>query len=119
MPKINMANIQSALGKVKDAAAPLQNKGHTENVPVDYIRLADRNVFNETDTDQSIHKENGLKGISLTTKGLEKLKERFPGRFNYVSEKSRTELSRRYRKQSFALTYCSLMNADIEFLPVN
>ena len=54
MPKINMANIQSALGKVKDAAAPLQNKGHTENVPVDYIRLADRNVFNETDTDQSI-----------------------------------------------------------------
>ena len=66
-----------------------------------------------------IHKENGLKGISLTAKGLEKLKERFPGRFNYVSEKSRTELSRRYRKQSFARTYCSLMNAGIEFLPVN
>ena len=64
-----------------------------------------------------IHKENGLKGISLTAKGLEKLKERFPGRFDYVSEKSRTELSRRYRKQSFALTYCSIMNADIEFLP--
>ena len=64
-----------------------------------------------------IHKENGLKGISLTSKGLKKLKERFPGRFDYVSEKSRTELSRRYRKQSFALTYCSLMNSGIEFLP--
>ena len=64
-----------------------------------------------------VHKENGLKGISLTAKGLEKLKEKYPGRFDYVSEKSRTELSRRYRKQSFALTYCSLMNSKIEFLP--
>ncbi len=63
-----------------------------------------------------VHKENGLKGISLTAKGLEKLKEKYPGRFDYVSEKSRTELSRRYRKQSFALTYCSLMNSEIEFL---
>ena len=42
-----------------------------------------------------IHKDNGLKGISLTAKGLEKLKERFHGRFDYVSEKSRTELSMR------------------------
>ena len=64
-----------------------------------------------------VHKENGLKGISLTSKGLEKLKEKYPGRFDYVSEKSRTELSRRYRKQSFALTYCSLINSEIEFLP--
>ena len=54
MPKINMANIQSALGKVKDAAAPLQNKGHTENVPVDYIRLADRNIYNEGDSSETI-----------------------------------------------------------------
>ena len=54
MPKINMANIQSALGKVKDAAAPLQNKGHTENVPVDFIRLADRNIYNEGDSSETI-----------------------------------------------------------------
>ena len=54
MPKINMANIQSALGKVKDAAAPLQNKGHTENIPVDYIRLADRNIYNEGDSSETI-----------------------------------------------------------------
>ena len=54
MPKINMANIQSALGKVKDAAAPLQNKGHSENVPVDFIRLADRNIYNEGDSSETI-----------------------------------------------------------------
>ena len=54
MPRINMANIQSALGKVKDAAAPLQNQGHTENVPVEYIHPSSRNIFNETDTDESI-----------------------------------------------------------------
>ena len=46
MGKINFANIQSALGKAKEAAAPLQNKGHTENVPVDFIVLADRNILN-------------------------------------------------------------------------
>ena len=54
MPKINMADIQSALGKVKVAAAPLQNKGHTENVPVDFIRLADRNIYNEGDNSETI-----------------------------------------------------------------
>lgn len=54
MPKINMANIQSALSKAKEAAAPLQNKGHTENVPVDFIRLADKNIYNENDSDDSI-----------------------------------------------------------------
>ena len=54
MGKINFANIQSALGKAKEAAAPLQNKGHTENVPVDFIVLADRNIYNESDNDESI-----------------------------------------------------------------
>ena len=47
-----------------------------------------------------IHKENGLKGISLTAKRMKTLKQRFPGRFDYVSEKSRTELSRRYSRYS-------------------
>ena len=54
MGKINFANIQSALGKAKEAAAPLQNKGHTENVPVDFIVLSDRNIYNESDNDESI-----------------------------------------------------------------
>jgi len=54
MGKINFANIQSALGKAKEAAAPLQNKGHTENVPVDFIVLADKNIYNESDNDESI-----------------------------------------------------------------
>ena len=54
MGKINFANIQSALGKAKEAAAPLQNKGHTENVPVDFIVLANKNIYNESDNDESI-----------------------------------------------------------------
>ena len=43
-----------SLNRAKETAAPLQNKGHTENVPVDFIHLAESNVYNENDTDESI-----------------------------------------------------------------
>ena len=49
-----MSNIQASLNRAKETAAPLQNKGHTENVPVDFIHLAESNVYNENDTDESI-----------------------------------------------------------------
>ena len=62
------------------------------------------------------YSKNGLKGIMLTSQGIEKLKQKYPERFKYISDKSRTEISRRYRRQLFAKTYCSLVNADIEFL---
>ena len=45
------------------------------------------------------------------------LKQKEPERYRYISDKKRTEVSRRYRRQLFARTYCSLLNADIEFLP--
>ena len=54
MGKINFSNIQSALGKAKDAAAPLQSKGHTENVPADLIHPSKSNIFNVDDTGESI-----------------------------------------------------------------
>ena len=54
MGKINLENIKSSLGKAKEAASPLQGKGHTENVPVEYIHPSNTNIFNETDTDESI-----------------------------------------------------------------
>ena len=54
MGKINLSNIQASLNRAKETAAPLQNKGHTENVPVDFIHLAESNVYNENDTDESI-----------------------------------------------------------------
>ena len=63
------------------------------------------------------YSKNGLKGIRLTNQGKERLKQKFPERFGHISDKNRTETSRRYRRQLFAKTYCSLLNADIEFLP--
>ena len=61
--------------------------------------------------------DDGLKGLVLTSKGVEVLKQKEPERYRYISDKKRTEISRRYRRQLFARTYCSLLNADIEFLP--
>ena len=62
-------------------------------------------------------KQDGLKGLVLTYNGIEVMKKSNPDRFRYMSDKPRTELTRRYRKQMFARTYCSLLNADVEFLP--
>ena len=61
--------------------------------------------------------DDGLKGLVLTSKGVEVLKQKEPERYRYISDKKRTEISRRYRRQLFARTYCSLLNAGIEFLP--
>ena len=61
--------------------------------------------------------DNGLKGLALTSKGVEVLKKKEPERYRYISAKTRTEISRRDRRQLFARTYCSLLNADVEFLP--
>ena len=54
MGKINLSNIQASLSKAKDAAAPLQNNGYTDNIPVEFIHLSNHNLFNETDTDETI-----------------------------------------------------------------
>ena len=61
--------------------------------------------------------DDGLKGLVLTSKGVEVQKQKEPERYRYISDKKRTEISRRYRRQLFARTYCSLLNAGIEFLP--
>lgn len=61
--------------------------------------------------------DDGLKGLVLTSKGVDVLKQKEPERYRYISDKKRTEVSRRYRRQLFARTYCSLLNADVEFLP--
>ena len=49
-----MENIKSSLGKAKEAAALLKSRGHIENVSVDYIRPSKTNIFNGTDTEESI-----------------------------------------------------------------
>ncbi len=64
-----------------------------------------------------IQYRNDLKGLVLNTNTLIGIKERNPTRYKYIEVKSRQEASRRYRKHLFALTYCTLTNADIEFLP--
>ena len=54
MRKFNFGNIQKGLDNVKAAAEPMQNRGHTENVPSDYIFPAKENVFNKNDTEEAI-----------------------------------------------------------------
>ena len=61
--------------------------------------------------------KDGLKGLVLTNKGLFDIKEQNPTRYKYIDTRNRPEESRRYRRHLFAMTYCSLINADIEFLP--
>ena len=42
--------------------------------------------------------DDGLKGLVLTSKGVEVLKQKEPERYRYISDKKRTEISRRYRR---------------------
>lgn len=59
---------------------------------------------------------NGLKGHVLTKKGTDYLLDKNTLRFRYIEKRVRHELTKRYRKQLFAKTYCSLLNSEIEFL---
>ena len=54
MGKINIEKIRASWNEAKDTVVPLQNQGYLSNVPVEYIRPAKRNVFNENDTDEAI-----------------------------------------------------------------
>ncbi len=64
-----------------------------------------------------IQDKDGIKGLVLTNKSLISAKEQNPTRYKYIDTRNRPEESRRYRRHLFAMTYCSLINADIEFLP--
>lgn len=86
------------------------------NISSSYGKLIRHNFYNDGLMKRTYSK-NGLKGIRLTNQGKERLKQKFPERFGHIADKNRTETSRRYRRQLFAKTYCSLLNADIEFLP--
>ena len=86
------------------------------NISSSYGKLIRHNFYNDGLMKRTYSK-NGLKGIRLTNRGKERLKQKFPERFGHIADKNRTETSRRYRRQLFAKTYCSLLNADIEFLP--
>ena len=54
MGKINIEKLRASWNEAKDTVVPLQNQGYLSNVPVEYIRPAKRNVFNENDTDEAI-----------------------------------------------------------------
>lgn len=88
---------------------------HRLHISSSYAKLLRHNLYQEGMI-KSLSDE-CLKGLVLTSKGIEVLKQKEPERYRYISDKKRTEVSRRYRRQLFARTYCSLLNADIEFLP--
>ncbi|MEE3451623.1 MAG: hypothetical protein VZR27_13205 [Acutalibacteraceae bacterium] len=81
----------------------------------EYIRLMRHRLYKEQFI--SLQTEEHLKGLVITGERMSMYKESYPERFKYSEDRTRMEVSRRYRKQLFALTYCSLANADIEFLP--
>ena len=88
---------------------------HRLHISSSYAKLLRHNLYQEGMM-KSLS-DDCLKGLVLTSKGIEVLKQKEPERYRYISDKKRTEVSRRYRRQLFARTYCSLLNADIEFLP--
>lgn len=88
---------------------------HRLHISSSYAKLLRHNLYQEGMI-KSLS-DDCLKGLVLTSKGIEVLKQKEPERYRYISDKKRTEVSRRYRRQLFARTYCSLLNADIEFLP--
>ena len=88
---------------------------HRLHISSSYAKLLRHNLYQEGMI-KSLS-DDCLKGLVLTSKGIEVLKQKEPERYRYISDKTRTEISRRYRRQLFARTYCSLLNADIEFLP--
>ena len=81
----------------------------------EYIRLMRHRLYKEQFI--SLQTEEHLKGLVITGERMSMYKESYPERFKYSEDRTRMEVSRRYRKQLFALTYCSLANADIEFFP--
>ena len=91
------------------------DKFHRLHISSSYAKLLRHNLYQEGMI-KSLS-DDCLKGLVLTGKGIEVLKQKEPERYRYISDKKRTEVSRRYRRQLFARTYCSLLNADIEFLP--
>ena len=88
---------------------------HRLHISSSYAKLLRHNLYQEGMM-KNLY-DDCLKGLVLTSKGIEVLKQKEPERYRYISDKKRTEVSRRYRRQLFARTYCSLLNADIEFLP--
>ena len=88
---------------------------HRLHISSSYAKLLRHNLYQEGII-KSLS-DDCLKGLVLTSKGIEVLKQKESERYRYISDKKRTEVSRRYRRQLFARTYCSLLNADIEFLP--
>ena len=88
---------------------------HRLHISSSYAKLLRHNLYQEGMI-KSLS-DDCLKGLVLTSKGIEVLKQKESERYRYISDKKRTEVSRRYRRQLFARTYCSLLNADIEFLP--
>ncbi len=83
-------------------------------ISTDYAKIL-RHRLSQEEMIQTVH-ANNLKGIILTKKAVDYFREQNSKRYKYISDRNRTELNRRFRKQLFALTYCSLVNADIEFL---
>ena len=70
------------------------------NISSSYGKLIRHNFYNDGLMKRTYSK-NGLKGIRLTNQGKERLKQKFPERFGHISDKNRTETSRRYRRKFF------------------
>lgn len=54
MGKINIANINAGMDKVKSITESLSNISHAENVPIDCIKPAANNPYASNDTDESL-----------------------------------------------------------------
>ncbi len=66
MGKLNIANINAGLNKVKSITETLSNTAHFENVPIDCIKPAENNPYASNDTDEDLYEL----AISIQANGL-------------------------------------------------
>ncbi len=66
MGKLNIANINAGLNKVKSITETLSNTAHFENVPIDCIKPAKNNPYASNDTDEDLYEL----AISIQANGL-------------------------------------------------
>ena len=79
-----------------------------------YSRVIKHRLMDDKDVEFIL--ENKLKGLVLTQKEKNRLIKSNPKRYAMVNTQNTRGQTRRARSHLFARTYCSLLNADIEFL---
>ena len=116
-PKIQFSRMQDELNKkdkVMTLTALSREFSYSEferlNISSSYRKMIRHNFYNDGLMKRTYSK-NGLKGIRLTNRGKEKLKQKYLERFGHIADKNRTELRVSYMINGTFLNIKNTSNA--------